>query len=509
MATNHTPISVALFPGQGGFDGVALANAARRHPEVGAVLAEVDTVPLAEAGRSLSAVVLRDQPPTLDQLFADEPWVSQLAIYATSVAVYRVLHAAGLRPNVHMGHSLGEIAALVSAGAYSVADGARIIWHRVRAVGELDLRGGYMAAVGADARKARLLVELVEHSDLAVAVENYAGQTVVSGPQDAMEALRGLTTAMGLSFIRLEAPAPFHSPLLAPASAGFAERIRGITAQPPHTEVYSPILNRFYTAGDDISELLAGHLSAPVRFGAAVRELHDRGARDFVECGALGTLCRFTAKTLAAQDHTAVPALPAGAAEVALPRLRAVGLLGTAAVPVDFDTFWDRYGAEIIEHIRRTFENGDTAFRDGQTALEHGPASFENARTAFENGHSADLSRVARSAPVSDMDAGAAQQVPADLSDADQPSRDEVASTLRTMYAEALEYPVEVFTDEVELEAELGIDSVKQIELLNRVSEEYGLQPRTDGFRLADYDTMGKVIGYTMVRLADRESVDV
>ncbi|WP_159080321.1 acyltransferase domain-containing protein [Nocardia suismassiliense] len=496
---NRISTNVALFPGQGGFDGMALANAAKRHPEVSAVLAEVDTVPLAEVGRSLSSAVLREEPPTLGRLLADEPWVSQLAIYATSVAVYRVLHAAGLRPSIHMGHSLGEIAALVSAGVYSVADGARIIWHRVQAVGELDLPDSYMAAVGADPHKTRTLVELVENADLAVAVENHARQTVVSGPQDAMDALRGLTTAIGISFVRLESPAPFHSPLLRPAGLGLAARIRDIPANPPQTEVYSPILNRSYTADDDIAELLASHLVAPVRFAEGVRTLYARGVRGFVECGALGTLCKFTAKTLETDPHTAVPALPAGATEVALLRLRAVGLLGAGAVHPDFDTFWDLHGTEIIAHVRRTFENGHTAVLPDRDPVSVPEPVAPQPVAATNGAHAANGAHAGNGVAATD-DARA---------DHGEPARDEVAGTLRTIYAEALEYPIEVFTDEVELEAELGIDSVKQIELLNRVSEQYGLQPRTDGFRLADYDTMGKVIGYTMTRLSDRESVDV
>jgi acyl carrier protein len=68
-----------------------------------------------------------------------------------------------------------------------------------------------------------------------------------------------------------------------------------------------------------------------------------------------------------------------------------------------------------------------------------------------------------------------------------------VLAHLREMYAEALEYPVEAVTEDVELEAELGVDSVKQTELMARVLEHYGLPARRDGFRLAEYDTLGKV----------------
>jgi acyl carrier protein len=64
------------------------------------------------------------------------------------------------------------------------------------------------------------------------------------------------------------------------------------------------------------------------------------------------------------------------------------------------------------------------------------------------------------------------------------------------MYATALEYPSEVFTEEVELEAELGIDSVKQTELLARVSERYNLPPRPADFKMSEYYTMGRIVDF-------------
>ena len=70
------------------------------------------------------------------------------------------------------------------------------------------------------------------------------------------------------------------------------------------------------------------------------------------------------------------------------------------------------------------------------------------------------------------------------------------SSALADMYATALEYPVEVFTEDVALEADLGIDSVKQTELLARAAERYGLPEPPADFRLGDYDTMGKVVDY-------------
>ncbi len=86
-------------------------------------------------------------------------------------------------------------------------------------------------------------------------------------------------------------------------------------------------------------------------------------------------------------------------------------------------------------------------------------------------------------------------------------TRAEVAAELRALYAEALEYPEEVFEDEVQLEAELGVDSVKQVELLSRVSKRYGLPTRQSGFRIDNYNTMGKVVEFVLAELSGQKPV--
>jgi acyl carrier protein len=75
-------------------------------------------------------------------------------------------------------------------------------------------------------------------------------------------------------------------------------------------------------------------------------------------------------------------------------------------------------------------------------------------------------------------------------------ARADLFAEMATTYAAALEYPVEVFTESVALEADLGIDSMKQTELFARAAERYGLPDPPPDFRLGDYDTMGKVVDY-------------
>jgi malonyl CoA-acyl carrier protein transacylase/acyl carrier protein len=475
MAEPHSRTVAALFPGQGAFDGRALLAAAARYPEIGAVFAEIDEVTAPLTGRKLSDVVLGGGPVTISDLLADEPWVSQLAIYGADVAVHRALSTAGLRADVLVGHSLGEIAALTCGGVYTVADGARVIWHRVAAVGSVDLRGGYMAALSSDPVRAGHLVELVGDDSLAVAVENHRRQTVVSGSGAAMDLVRQVAGVLKVPVARLDSTVPYHCPLLAPAVDRFADAVRAIPATPGHTLVYSPILGRYHTPDDDLGRSLAEHLVRPVRFGPAIRTLYDEGVRAFVESGALTTLGKLVTRVLDEVDSEGDAVVVSGLAdadnpiEPALETLRAAGvltpdpavlavLLPEAASGDGLASFWTDRGPVIIDMLRREYAAyRETRTPTGEAAAQPGDGSATTGQVA---------------------------------------SPGSLGEELRRLYAEALEYPEEVFTDDVLLEADLGIDSVKQVELFSQVSERYGLPPRPDGFRLSDYNMMGKVIDY-------------
>jgi acyl carrier protein len=87
-----------------------------------------------------------------------------------------------------------------------------------------------------------------------------------------------------------------------------------------------------------------------------------------------------------------------------------------------------------------------------------------------------------------------AQPAPAEAAPATRIGRDRLFSELVGVYAEAMEYPSEVFTETVELEGELGIDSVKQTEILGRIRETYKLPRLPANVRISDFKTMGQIV---------------
>jgi len=169
---------------------------------------------------------------------------------------------------------------------------------------------GVMVALRADVETAEHLVALVGPKEAAVAVENHARQTVVSGSSAAMEQIIGLAAQLKISAILLDSTYPFHSPLMTRGVAALAARLRRYRRQPLTVPVFSPILGRRYTANDDLAEALASHLVGRVRFGEGLRSLYqEQGIRVFVECGALATLSKVTRRVLAQGDVLAVSLL--------------------------------------------------------------------------------------------------------------------------------------------------------------------------------------------------------
>lgn len=182
-----------------------------------------------------------------------------------------------------MGHSLGEIAAMVSAGAFSVRAGAELICHRIAATSLVGSGAGGMLSLSCDEHVADKLLDLVADSRMAVAVVNGPGQVVVSGPLAGLREIEQIADTIGVTAVRLLAPVAFHNREMETVRVEVLRRIRDIPQCPFTVPVYSPILGRFYRDSDRLAELLSLHLVTPVRFGDATARMHYAGARIFVE----------------------------------------------------------------------------------------------------------------------------------------------------------------------------------------------------------------------------------
>lgn len=286
-------ICAFLFPGTGSAGVPDLPGLAATGPAAARAVTDVlDDVQegLPRTGwPSLRSILLVD--PAGYRAAARTPGVAQLASYAASVAVDRALRAHGVHPGFAVGQSFGEIAALVCAGAFSIADGARMA---VAAVGVLARRGqgGGMGLLEAGEDATRVCIEAAGAPEVVVACLNAPEVTVVSGPDGPLDAVLDTARGRGVNAVRLAVPYLSHHPAMAGADDEWYAMIRDFPQRPLELPVHSPVRGRAYHDGDDLHRAMADCIVKPVRLPDTLRAVHAAGATVFTEAGAGNALCQ-------------------------------------------------------------------------------------------------------------------------------------------------------------------------------------------------------------------------
>ncbi|HSD80353.1 MAG TPA: ACP S-malonyltransferase, partial [Solirubrobacteraceae bacterium] len=195
------------------------------------------------------------------------------------------------------GHSLGEYAALVAAGALDFEDAVPLVAERGAAMDDAgrEQAGGMLALLGGDGLA---IVALAERLGLTVANDNAPGQLVLSGPVDALDRAEDLAPdeTGGARARRLDVSGAFHSPLMAPAAGRLAAALERTPVHPFKIPVYA---NGSAAPFADVRTELAEHLLRPVRWRETLLALRARGVERFVELGPGAVLTGLVKRTLA------------------------------------------------------------------------------------------------------------------------------------------------------------------------------------------------------------------
>jgi len=273
-----------VFPGQGAQTigmGKALAEA---YPEAKAVFDEVDDA----LGEPLSALIWEGEQEALTLTENAQP-----ALMATSLAAMKAMESQGVdvtEAAFVAGHSLGEYSALAAAGALSVADTARLLRIRGRAMQEAVAPGdGAMAALlGLDFETARAVAEEAAEGEICVAAnDNDPAQVVVSGHAGAVARAVEIAKEKGARrAVMLPVSAPFHCPLMQPAADAMAEALAGVEMRAPKVPLVANVLAEAVDDPARIKALLVEQVTASVRWRESVAWMAAQGVTEFWEIGA-------------------------------------------------------------------------------------------------------------------------------------------------------------------------------------------------------------------------------
>ncbi len=361
-----------------------------------------------------------------------DPLTLHRSLYAVAVAWAAVLHNAELPIAAAVGHSLGELGALVVAGQLTPADGMALAEVRGRSL--QDCAKGAMIAVQGDPH------ELAAAHGLVVAAENAPGRAVLSGPEDRVAAVSGR---------RLAVTRAFHSPAVAPAARVLAAALEGakFSGGLPCYSVSSAA--PFASPASELAEAI----TAPVRFAATIEALAEHGV--FVELGP----GRFLSSCIS---------------EI-LPNARCVPLDPSPGEPTSLVT-----GAAALL----------AAGHPG--LLVSMPGSSVQIGHAFAHPRPADRPEAAveptAEAPVAE---------PSDV-------RDAVIAAI----CEITGYPRDFLDDSSDLEGDLGVDSIRKMEILGLLQEQLGFTTRESDYAALSEARISTIVAHVEARLADPEAED-
>ncbi|MGH6736989.1 MAG: ACP S-malonyltransferase [Methyloceanibacter sp.] len=274
-----------IFPGQGSQAVGMGAELAKAYPAAKAVFTEVDEA----LGQDLSKLMW--EGPEADLTLTEN---AQPALMAVSLAAMAVLREKGvvLKTSVSYvaGHSLGEYSALAASGALSLADTARLLKTRGRAMQEaVPVGEGAMAALlGADLPQAQELAKAASEGDVCEAAnDNAPGQVVISGAKAAIERAVALAPKYGARrAVLLPVSAPFHCALMQPAAEVMRKALAAVEIKAPAVPLVANVLAEPISEPEAIRARLVDQVTGMVRWRETMLFLGRNGAKSVYEIGA-------------------------------------------------------------------------------------------------------------------------------------------------------------------------------------------------------------------------------
>ena len=279
MAVDNQKLAF-VFPGQGS-QSVGMMQGWDERSEVRFTFSEASDA----LGQDLWALVTDGPADLLNQTINTQP-----AMLAADIAVWRVWRAVGgVQPALLAGHSLGEYAALVAAGALGFSDAIKLVRFRAEAMQAAVPEGvGAMAAIlGLDDDTVRAVCAEAAAGEVVEAVNlNSPGQVVIAGNKAAVERAMVLAKEKGAKrALPLPVSVPSHSALMMPAAEKLLAHLQTITIKAPSIPVLHNTDVMSHTEPDAIRAALAKQLHTPVRWVETVQALKAAGMETVIECG--------------------------------------------------------------------------------------------------------------------------------------------------------------------------------------------------------------------------------
>lgn len=231
-------------------------------------------------------------------------------LYVIQFALGHALMQHGVKPNLMMGYSLGEIVALAMSGALSFEEGLEIVLQQAKALKTLAPEGG-MLAVLESIDKLELLPENLLNT-VSIAGLNFEKHFVLSGPNENLKIIEKLFKSHRIASQILPVEIAFHSPAMDLAKNDFCEKLTLIHFKAPRLPIYSPTLNKHLNLEELNSQLVWNVTRQKVNFHQSILNLEKTMQPLYIDCGPSGTMATFIKNILGSSDRVKMICTPFG-----------------------------------------------------------------------------------------------------------------------------------------------------------------------------------------------------
>ncbi|NUM33707.1 MAG: SDR family NAD(P)-dependent oxidoreductase [Candidatus Brocadiae bacterium] len=303
-----------LFPGQGSQYlnmGEKLRN---QYPTVARVFEEADSIMASRLDKKLSEYIfIQDKSPEAIQIAEENlkfTRITQPAILAVDLAIWKLLEEFEIRPDMVIGHSLGEYAALVASGILSFGDALIAASGRAKEMSDLRIDDtGIMASVFASPSQIEAVLAKIK-GYISLANINSPSQIVIGGETKAVEDALLRFKEMGIHTVKLSVSHAFHTKIVSPAAPRLRKILETMEIQYPRLPIVSNVTGKFYPDQNSdksrILDLLEEQITSPVQFIQGIETLYEQDARIFVEVGPKKALSGLVSDILGKKNHVAI-----------------------------------------------------------------------------------------------------------------------------------------------------------------------------------------------------------
>ena len=443
-----------LFPGHGTHSSTMFDTYLKGSSSAGKLIEMADEVVNERCGYRLTDAVRGNA-----RFPIEHPCVTQPAIFTAALGGALMAEEYSLHPSLLVGHSLGEYAALVCSGVLTAETGLRMVIDRAECVADIpqDRRGAMLAVLLDDdsqiAVVRRAVAAHASRGAISVGVINSPRQVVVSGEHELVISCREELKRSGVSSTLLPIGVGFHSAVLAEAVAPFEERLKQYSWTAPMTPVVSSVFGGYVDSDslEALPSLLAAQLITQFDFRNSLKVAQDAGVDMYLDCGPRSVLSKLVSSQMNLGD-VSVTHLDYGPAHADRTRDVLTALS------------WVRSGSVAPTDVEVVDAQGEVFEAPGSGVVEE-----------TRDGAGVD--------------------------------KDAVCTALREAFAERTGYPLELIEADLDLEADLGIDSVKRVEVVGHVGEVLGVDVKELDFSqaLSVSDIAEVLVGSQNVEVVDAQ----